>query len=496
MKTNYIWLLIVLLFGFTACENEDDIVAFPLNVEASGNPSAPNFTSGSADFSTFVSIGNSLTAGYSDGTVFLKGQAASFPNILASQFTLAGGGEFTQPLVSDDVGGLTLGGIVIAGPRLIFDAVNQVPVPFNGTPTTEVSNINPGPYNNMGVPGAKSFHLGVNGYGNIGGLGAMPATANPYFVRMASNSNASMLQDAVDMSPTFFSLWIGNNDVLGYATTGGDGSDPITPQGTFDFVMNNIVSQMVAASPDGIITNIPNVTDAPYFTTVPHNPIPLDAATAGFLNSAAAYGAYNAGIQSLVGIPPVMLTQEEADSRMISFTAGQGNAVVIMDESLSDMTIFSPALISMRQATAEDLIVLTASSFIGTEAVPGNPTTVNGVAIPLADKWVLTPSEQQEVADATTAFNMTISNLASANDLILFDVNTFFNGVATNGFQAGGAFMTADYVTGGTFSLDGIHPSPRGNAVVTNQMIDLINAKYGSNLPGVNPVDYTGVYLD
>jgi hypothetical protein len=24
-------------------------------------------------------------------------------------------------------------------------------------------------------------------------------------------------------------LWIGNNDVLGYATTGGDGTDPITP---------------------------------------------------------------------------------------------------------------------------------------------------------------------------------------------------------------------------------------------------------------------------
>ena len=67
-----------------------------------------------------------------------------------------------------------------------------------------------------------------------------------------------------------------------------------------------------------------------------------------------------------------MLTQEEADSRMISFAAGQ-NAVVIMDEGLSDMTVYSPALISMRQATPDDLLVLTASSFIGTEAVPGNP---------------------------------------------------------------------------------------------------------------------------
>ena len=56
--------------------------------------------------------------------------------------------------------------------------------------------------------------------------------------------------------------------------------------------------------------------------------------------------------------------------------------------------------------------------------------------------------------------------------------------------------MTADYVTGGTFSLDGFHPSPRGYAIITNQMLGLINAKYGSNLPTVNPVDYTGIYLD
>ena len=90
----------------------------------------------------------------------------------------------------------------------------------------------------------------------------------------------------------------------------------------------------------------------------------------------------------------------------------------------------------------------------------------------------------------------TIENLATQFDLTYFDVNTFFNGVAANGFQAGSAFLTADYVTGGTFSLDGVHPSPRGYSVIANQMIDIINTKYGSNLPTVNPVDYTGLYID
>ena len=163
-----------------------------------------------------------------------------------------------------------------------------------------------------------------------------------------------------------------------------------------------------------------------------------------------------------------------------------------------------------RQATPSDLIVLPSSGVIGTvnediaaglqgaglPAAVAAQFAVEGVTLPLEDKWVLVPAEQTEIANATTAFNQTISNLAAQFDLAFFDVNTFFNGVASSGFQAGSAFMTADYVTGGTFSLDGIHPSPRGNAVVANQMMELINAKYGSNLPEVNPVDYTGIYLD
>jgi hypothetical protein len=46
------------------------------------------------------------------------------------------------------------------------------------------------------------------------------------------------------------SLWIGNNDVLGYATTGGDGTDPITPSAgagvgfdaTYDALVNTLTS--------------------------------------------------------------------------------------------------------------------------------------------------------------------------------------------------------------------------------------------------------------
>lgn len=531
MKTKYIGLLIVLLFGFTACESDDDTLSDPLIDDTVSNPPTPNFTSGSADFSTFVSIGNSLTAGFSDNSLFAKGQVVSFPNLLAQRMSLAGGGDFTQPLTSDDVGGLLLNGAPISGPRLIFNPVTQGLQPASGTPSTDIANVIPGPYNNMGVPGAKSFHLLANGYGDIMNF---PAAANPYFIRMASNPNASMLEDAMDLSPSFFSLWIGNNDVLGYATSGGDGSNPITDVGTFTFAMNTLVSTLTSGGAEGILANIPNVTDAPFFTTVPFAPLdPTDpdfASQIPTLNGI--FGQLNQ-VYAFLGEP----------ERSIVFSQTAASAVVIKDETLADLSVqiagvlgaspTFPAFVQSlglpaaaaplvanllgtaygqsRQANESDLLILPSSSVIGEVNQPffdflvsqGIPATlagqfaVEGITYALDDNWVVLPSELMEIQTATATFNSIINGLAEDNDLALFDVNTFFNGVATNGFIVNDFYtMTADFVTGGTFSLDGIHPSPRGYAVVTNQMIAAINAKYGSNLPEVNPVDYTGLYID
>lgn len=503
MKTNNIWLLLILALGFMACESDDDTLVDPVVDDTVATPPDVTYSSGTADFSTFVALGNSLTAGFSDGTLFAEGQDKSMPNIMAQQFALAGGGTFTQPLINDNVGGLLLGGVQIAGPRLIFDTVNQAPVPVSGTPTTEVSNVQPGPYNNMGVPGAKSFHLLANGYGNVAGVPT--GAANPYFARMASTPTASMLEDAMAMNPTFFTLWIGNNDVLSYATSGGAGvdqnetggldpslygSNDITNTAVFASVYQTLLTALTSGGAKGVVANIPSVTDTPYFTTVPHNVIPLDAATAGAVN--AAYATYNGGLDTAFGLG--LLSAEERDRRKINFTASPTNAVVIEDEDLTDLS--GLGLPNYRQATADDLMVLPSSSFIGTLADPTNPLSVNGVAIPLADNWVLTPEEQTAIADATTAFNNTIDMVATSLNIPVFDANAFLNMVSSGGVPAGSTTINGTYVTGGAFSLDGVHPSPRGYAVAANEMIGIINATYGSTIPTVNPVDYTGLYIE
>ena len=150
MKNKFIYLAIIAA-GFASCEPE-----FDKEVGA-------NYSSGEADFTSYVAIGNSLTAGYMDGTVSRVGQTYSYPNLLAQQFALVGGGAFTQPSFAEDVN--NLGGIQgLTGTRLVINASVGGVQPIAGSPTITLTP-QAMAYNNMGVPGAKSFHLGFAGYG-------------------------------------------------------------------------------------------------------------------------------------------------------------------------------------------------------------------------------------------------------------------------------------------------------------------------------------------
>jgi len=314
---------------------------------------------------------------------------------------------------------------------------------------------------------------------------------------MASSPSASIIADATSQNPTFFSLWIGANDVLSYSLNGGDGvnqvgntnpatygSNDITDPNVFAGVYSSLVNDLTANGAKGVVLNIPNVADTPYFTTIPYNAVPLDAATAAQLN--AGFALYNGGVaQALADLVSVnAITQTIADAelakRTVVYAEGQ-NPVLIMDETLIDLTAINAQLVSMRPATADDLIVLKAKSFIGTLAVAGNPATVNGVAVPLADKWVLLPSEQAEVQTATDSFNATIQAVATAKGLAFVDVNSLMSQLANGGLSFDEFDMSNQYIFGATFSLDGVHPTERGNAFIANEILKAIDMKYGSN---------------
>ncbi|MEM9075605.1 MAG: G-D-S-L family lipolytic protein [Bacteroidota bacterium] len=494
---------------FIACSDDDDATT-----PTTPDPDPVVITSGTANFSNYVSLGNSLTAGFSDNALFIAGQEASFPNMLASNFALAGGGSFSIPFMADNLGGATINGISDAnmdgipdiGNRLFlaFTADGPSPTPVPGEGTTEITQKLTGSFNNMGVPGAKSYELLAEGYGSIAGLAV--GAANPYFVRFSSSESASVLGDAAAQNATFFSLWIGSNDILLYATNGGSGVDQtgnldpatygrndITDPNVLAGAIQGILQTMTAGGAGGVVANLPDVTDIPFFTTVPFNPVPLDEATAAALN--AAYAAYNGGLQ--LAFAGNAIDADELAARTITFAAGDTNAPVMIDEDLTDLTGLNPALINLRQTNADDLLTLTSSSFIGTLANPADPTSANGLAVPLGDQWVLTPQEQEAVSTALAAYNQSIEALANQFGLAFVDANALLADLNANGLPlADGSVVTSTFATGGGFSLDGVHPAPRGYAILANAFVEAINTTYGSNLPGVNPLDFTGLYID
>ena len=471
------------------------------------------FDSGTANLSSFVAVGNSLTAGYADNALYKTGQENSFPNILASRFAFTGGGEFKQPMMADNYGGLLLGGNVIAAPRMVlsFDANgNAAPTVLDRSPTTEVTNHLSGPFNNLGVPGAKSFHLVAPGYGNVAGVAT--GQANPYYARFASADNATVIQDAMTVDATFFSLWIGNNDILGYATSGGVGVDQagnlnpatyggndITDPNVFGGVYSQLITELTSNGAKGVVANIPDVTTIPYFTTVPVHAIPLDANTAAMVN--ANFAAYNNQLLPLM-VQAGVISAEEAALRKVSFTAGQ-NAPIIVDTDLTNITNIllsqnidpttAHLVGQLRQANAEDLLLLPSSSVLGTLADPSNPMSIMGVAVPLPDGLVLTKKEQARVHNAMVSYNATIQALAAQHGLAFVDANALLTQLADGGLPYDAGMLTSAYVTGGAFSLDGVHPTARGYAFIANEMVKAINATYEANLPVVNIGEYPTV---
>jgi hypothetical protein len=249
-KLRYIFSASIILIGLSSCLKDD----LREHEKDSSIPEVP------VDFTKYVSIGNSLTAGYADGGVYKEGQENSFPNILAKAL----GTDMKQALTSEaGTGHMALAGMTPAGPNII----NVAPDASWATKYTD------GTLNNYGVPGIRAVDMGLPGY----------AAANPHMARFIENdkiasTNYDDIISAAVEDATFVTFWLGNNDVLGFAASGGVygvNGDPsvgahklnglpelsvFSPN--IDFITKTLKEKRA------IFANIPPVEAAPYFTTV------------------------------------------------------------------------------------------------------------------------------------------------------------------------------------------------------------------------------------
>ena len=255
------------LFIFNACEDEKSIILPPADPKIVTQEPASD---GDADFTKYIAIGNSLTAGFMDAALYDRGQMNSFPKILSTQFKAVGGGDFNQPDINSENGFSGLSGRMPLGRLKLNERSLPAPITPGEIPTSYTGNKNT--LNNFSVPGilvAESL-LPTLRLGPTGRL---------YYARFASNLlTSSLISDAADAmrrGGTFFTFWLGGNDILGYAIDGADdmGGDPYTPVADFRVKYKEALDSILKAAPSakGLIANIPSVTAAPFFTTIKYN---------------------------------------------------------------------------------------------------------------------------------------------------------------------------------------------------------------------------------
>ena len=198
------------------------------------------------NFTTYVSVGDSLAAGFESNSLVETHQNRSVPALIARQAGVQG---FQQPLISEPgiPPELTLVSLVPA--PLIAPKASSAGAPKNLALAR--------PYNNLAVPGATSVDA-LTRTTDAGGL-------HDIILR----GLGTQVQQAIALRPTAITLWIGNNDVLGAALRGRaiDGVT-LTPIAAFRATYGQIVAALKTTGAFIVAANLPDVTTIPFVTTI------------------------------------------------------------------------------------------------------------------------------------------------------------------------------------------------------------------------------------
>lgn len=413
-KTNKILLMILLpLMMFFGCKERTDLVG-------------PQPVNGGADFTRFVTIGNSLTAGYQSSALYQNAQEYSFGNLIAKQV----GTQFVQPLVSDP-------GLSLTGGRIEVASVSPFATTTNTGKGTPLNTNYAGLYNNLGIPSAYVYDVLNATSATTCYYSLLPFVGEPIpFFDMVLRGQGTQFQQAKAQHPTFVALWIGSNDALIYAASGG--LIPYTPVQNFTFLINQIADSISSLGCNVAIGNLPEDLDMAFIETV-----------GGQL--------LQAGVSAIYGV------------------SSTGDTVAM------DLT--------------KNYVLLTALSVLYDAS--GNPTGIGfSPQAPLPNQYILDQTEFANLNGAVTAYNNAISNVAQAKGFALVDLYGFFKKIkdseATGGTVIDGITFTTTYVTGNLISLDGLHPTYRGQALIANEFIKSINSKFNANVPLVDVANIPG----
>ncbi|HEX2900359.1 MAG TPA: hypothetical protein VHS96_11630, partial [Bacteroidia bacterium] len=208
-----------------------------------------------------------------------------------------------------------------------------------------------------------------------------------------------------------------------------------------------------AGGAKGVMATIPDIANIPFFTTIPTRALELDSTNATDLNALYAFG----------GI-------------FLDFQVGENGFVV--EDSASQYGI--------RQLTADEMLLLT----VPLDSMKCHKMGVLFTMIP--DRCSLIDWELQRLRTTVAGYNDAIMDLGQQYDFAVADMATYYQSVKT-GIRFDAVDFTAEFASGGFFSLDGFGPNAKGAGLIANQFIKAIIAQYGAVIPPVQIDDLNGV---
>ncbi|HUK20130.1 MAG TPA: SGNH/GDSL hydrolase family protein [Gemmatimonadales bacterium] len=387
------------------------------NDESLQPPPAP---SAGALFQRYVSIGNSLTAGLQSAGINDSTQLQAYPVILAHQM----GTTFYPPLLSRP-----------GCPPPFTNVFTNTRLGTGSTASTCFYRA-PGvlPYvSNVAVPGAA--------VGDVTSNTGAGTNANP--LTQLVLGGRTQLQAAMAVHPTFLSVWIGNNDVLGSFTALPNAGDStlITPVATFQASYQKIVDSIKASGAKAVLIGVANVTEIPYAST------------------GSIYFEIANNLVAGVAFPPTFHVDPLCAPAFIN-PAGKGDSTLVPFP-------FGVQLIAAAAAGATDTLHCTETSTVQ-------------------------PAELRKLVSTMLAYNAFISAAASTNSWAYVDPNPVLDSLRQDPQQVApfpnvGSPASPTPCSGSPFGLaftcDGVHPSASTHILIARHLAQAINAKFSTNIP-------------
>ena len=407
-------------------------------------------------FHKFVALGDSLPAGHEANCTVHRFQVVGASAIIARQLGIA---DFEQPLISEaapsnPLTGYPCLGAVIANGSISVGIISQEGAPENLGLAR--------PYDNLGFNGGPRMADFVDLKTAVPGR----SSADNYAARVLRNvagspfAGTSAVEQAASLAPDLVLYWVGNNDVLAAASTGValDGVT-LTPVAAFEAKYLEGLAILESTGATIVTVTLPDVTTIPLYTTLP--PYVLDPATRQPV---------------LVNGLPVPL---------------MGSRALPPDCPVAPCPIPAGTLVHTLLAPLFEAQGVGIPAFLGGLAVQGSGNLQTALpdgsftppAGPLIEGVLLYPDEVAAISTRTTELSDRIRAISSDHHTVLYDLNARFTQIKAEGIEFGGVRLTADFLTGGLFSPDGAHPTPTGYAILADDMIQLINAAKGSNIP-------------